>query len=237
MTVAPGNEAGAAVDSMLPIHEQFYTFQGEGAHAGRAAYFIRTFGCPVHCPWCDSAGTWHPDYIPEKIERFSERELAEEVAKTKAEFVVVTGGEPAIHDLKPLVDALHAIGRKVHLETSGAFPIQGAFDWITLSPKRWKLPLTENLALADEFKIIVDQKGAIEAYAAVIGKTPKPVWLHPEWSKHEDAATLGAITGWVKTQGAPYRAGWQMHKHYAADLQDPRSAPPAPLGGDPARGY
>lgn len=121
MTAAPGNGASALADPMLPIHEQFYTFQGEGSHAGRAAYFIRTFGCPVHCPWCDSAGTWHPDYIPEKVERLSETKLAEEVSKTEAEFVVVTGGEPAIHDLKPLVDALHAIGRKVHLETSGAF--------------------------------------------------------------------------------------------------------------------
>lgn len=222
---------------MLPIHEQFYTFQGEGVHAGRAAYFIRTFGCPVHCPWCDSAGTWHPDYIPEKIERWSSQDLAAEVAKTKAEFVVVTGGEPAIHDLAPLVDALHAHGQKVHLETSGAFPIRGDFDWITLSPKRWKLPLLDNINRADEFKIIVDQVGAIEEYAAVLGAQDRPVWLHPEWSKHSDAATLNSITNWVRAHGAPYRAGWQMHKHYAADQIDPRSAQPAPLGGDPAKGF
>ena len=222
---------------MLPIHEQFYTFQGEGLHAGRAAYFIRTFGCPVHCPWCDSAGTWHPDYIPEKVVRWSAKDLVAEVAQTKAEFVVVTGGEPAIHDLRPLVDALHAIARAVHLETSGAFPIRGDFDWITLSPKRWKLPLVENVERADEFKIIVDQDGAIKEYADVIGETEKPVWLHPEWSKRSDAATLDAITGWVKQYGAPFRAGWQMHKHYAADLQDSRSAPPAPLGGDVAKGF
>ncbi|TVP81062.1 MAG: 7-carboxy-7-deazaguanine synthase QueE [Puniceicoccaceae bacterium] len=222
---------------MLPIHEQFYTFQGEGLHAGRAAYFIRTFGCPVHCPWCDSAGTWHPDYIPEQVARWSVEDLVTEVAKTKAEFVVVTGGEPAIHNLAPLVDALHAIGQQVHLETSGAFPIRGEFDWITLSPKRWKLPLPETIARADEFKIIVDQPGAIEEYVAIIGETDKPVWLHPEWSRHQDAATLDAITEWVKAQGAPYRAGWQMHKHYAADLKDARSATPAPLGGDPKKGY
>jgi organic radical activating enzyme len=221
----------------LPIHEQFYTFQGEGCHAGRAAYFIRTFGCPVHCPWCDSAGTWHPDYIPSKIARLSPAALAAEVAKTRAELIVVTGGEPAIHDLAPLVDALHLIGRSVHLETSGAFKIQGAFDWITLSPKRWKRPLPENIARADEFKIIVDQVGALEEYTEMIGSQTKPVWLHPEWSLHTDAATLDSITDWVKTHGAPYRAGWQMHKHYAADLKDTRSAPPAPLGGDPARGF
>ena len=222
---------------MLPIHEQFYTFQGEGAHAGRAAYFIRTFGCPVHCPWCDSAGTWHPDYIPDQVERFEVETLAAEVAKTKAEFVVVTGGEPAIHDLAPLVDALHAIGQKVHLETSGAFKIKGDFDWITLSPKRWKLPLAANIGRADEFKIIVDQGDAIAEYADVIGETEKPVWLHPEWSKHDDTATLDAITEWVKAHGAPYRAGWQMHKHYAADLKDARSAAPSPLGGDLGKGF
>lgn len=231
---------------MLPIHEQFYTFQGEGTHAGRAAYFIRTFGCPVHCPWCDSAGTWHPDYIPEKIVRWSPEDLSAEIAKTRAEFVVVTGGEPAIHDLAPLVDTLHAMGQKVHLETSGAFPIKGGFDWITLSPKRWKWPLAENIRRADEFKIIIDQDGAIEEYVDMLesiaqsGTRPsidKPVWLHPEWSKHADAAMLDAITAWVKARGAPYRAGWQIHKHYAADLQDARSAPPAPLGGDPAKGF
>ena len=192
---------------MLPIHEQFYTFQGEGAHAGRAAYFIRTFGCPVHCPWCDSAGTWHTDYIPDKVERFAVDTLVAEVVKTKAEFVVVTGGEPAIHDLAPLVDALHKIGRAVHLETSGAF------------------------------KIIVDQDGAIPEYVNVIGRTNKPVWLHPEWSKHSDIVKLDTITEWVKAKGAPYRAGWQMHKNYAADLKDARSAPAVPLGGDSEKGF
>ncbi|MGB0745107.1 MAG: 7-carboxy-7-deazaguanine synthase QueE [Opitutales bacterium] len=243
---------------MLPIHEQFYSFQGEGVHVGRAAYFIRTYGCPVHCPWCDSAGTWHPDYLPEKIRRLEEAELAQTAAKSKAEFVVVTGGEPAIHDLEPLVDALHEKGLKVHLETSGAFPIQGNFDWITLSPKRWKLPLEACIRLADEFKIIVDQPDAIEAYSEVIaaaeetsasdngqtrtrqGSRPpegKPIWLHPEWSMREDAVILNKITEWVKTHGAPYRAGWQVHKPYQADILDPQSARPAPLGGKLERGY
>lgn len=222
----------------LPIHERFYTFQGEGLHAGRAAFFIRTFGCPVHCPWCDSAGTWHPDYVPARIERFSPEDLAAEAAASGAEFTVLTGGEPAIHDLTPLCEALHARKQKVHLETSGAFPIRGAFDWITLSPKRWKPPLRENIARSDEFKIIVDDPGAIEEYANMIEPSAtSPVWLHPEWSRHEDPLILGAITAWVKKHAAPYRAGWQMHKHYAADLDDPRAASPAPLGGDPNRGY
>jgi len=223
---------------MLPIHEQFYSFQGEGLHAGKAAYFIRTFGCPVHCPWCDSAGTWHPDYIPEKVNRIAVDQLVAEALKTRAEFAVITGGEPAIHDLAPLVDSLHAAGLEAHLETSGAFPIRGKFDWITLSPKRWKLPILENLKQADEFKIIVDSVGSISEYSKVImAAEGHPVWLHPEWSLHNDAAILNAITEWVKRHGAPYRAGWQIHKPYRADILDPNSAGAAPLGGDPEKGY
>lgn len=224
--------------SKLPIHEQFYSFQGEGCHAGRAAYFIRTFGCPVHCPWCDSAGTWHPDYIPKQIERIAVDTLVASAKATRAEFVVITGGEPAIHDLQPLTEALRDAGLPAHLETSGAFPIKGEFDWITLSPKRWKLPLRENLAQANEFKIIVDQIEAIEEYSkAIPTATTTPVWLHPEWSQHQKPEILNAITEWIKAHGAPYRAGWQQHKNYAADFLDARSAKQAPLGGDLNKGF
>ena len=227
----------------LPIHERFYSFQGEGLHAGRAAYFIRTFGCPVHCPWCDSAGTWHPDYIPKKIDRFIPEALAAEAAQTKAEFTVITGGEPTIHDLNKLTDALHAVGQEVHLETSGAFPIQGTFDWITLSPKRWEHPLVDNISRADEFKLIIDRPEAIEEYVTLLTgsgaqfKADCIIWLHPEWSQHNNTEVLNTITEWVKTQGAPYRAGWQLHKNYAADLLDSRSAPMVPLGGIPEQGF
>jgi organic radical activating enzyme len=229
----------------LPVHEQFYTFQGEGVHMGKAAYFIRLFGCPVHCPWCDSAGTWHPDYIPKKIARFSPKALVDSARATKAECVIITGGEPAIHDLSALTRQLNEANLPVHLETSGAFPIRGQFDWITLSPKRWKLPLAENVRIAHEFKLIIDTEDAISEYTEYLLKldpnalntTLRPVWLHPEWSQHSDSQRLDQITEWIKTHGAPYRAGWQIHKDYAADLKDPRSAAPAPLGGKPDLGY
>ena len=228
----------------LPIYEQFYSFQGEGAHSGRAAYFIRTFGCPVHCQWCDSAGTWHPDYIPKQIDRITPDKLAAEAAKTKAEFTVITGGEPAIHDLTELTSALHSNGQKVHLETSGAFPIRGTFDWITLSPKRWKLPLTENMDRADEFKFIIDRPEAIEEYVSVLddrathrSETKPVIWLQPEWSQRTNSKVLNAITSWIKTNGAPYRATWQLHKNYKADLLDNRSAPAVPLGGIREQGF
>ena len=223
----------------LPIHERFFTWQGEGTHMGRSAYFIRTFGCPVHCPWCDSAGTWHPDYIPKHIDRLSPEALSEAAASHRPDCVVVTGGEPAIHDLRPLTEALHARDIPVHLETSGAFPIKGDFDWITLSPKRWRGPLDENIDRADEFKLIVDSENAIREWAEPYGERfgKRSVWLHPEWSERSNPAILDLITHWVKTHGAPYRAGWQLHKLYAVDQLDSGSQAPAPLGGDPLRGF
>ncbi len=223
--------------SYLPVHEQFYSFQGEGLHAGRAAYFIRLFGCPVHCPWCDSAGTWHAEHIPKKIQRLNVKTLAEAAASTLAEFTVITGGEPAIHDLSKLCVALKKLGQAVHLETSGAFPLKGDFDWITLSPKRWKLPIEENIIIADEFKLIIDAPSAIEEYDSIISHKNVPIWLHPEWSRHENPTILNTITEWIKQHGAPYRGGWQLHKNYGADLLDPGSAPLAPLGGDTLRGF
>ena len=234
---------------MLPVQERFHAFQGEGVHMGRSAFFIRTYGCPVQCPWCDSAGTWHHAYRPEVDKlRMSVEMLVEEALFCNAEFVVVTGGEPLIHDLAPLVNALHGEGIQVHLETCGAFPIKGGaiFDWITLSPKDNRPPLKHMLHLADEFKIIVEKPEDIERWFDVIlyetnelrAETVQ-VWLHPEWSQRENPAVLGAICEAVKgrSQKPRFRAGWQMHKPYMVDAGDARTAPRVPLGGDPARGY
>jgi 7-carboxy-7-deazaguanine synthase len=225
----PTNRIGTAegfAAMRYPIHEVFHSWQGEGSHAGRSAFFIRTFGCPVHCPWCDSAGTWHPDKIPEKIDRWETAALVEAAVVAAPDFVVITGGEPAIHDLRPLTEALHGAGLPVHLETSGAFRLRGTFDWVTLSPKRWRLPLPEALAAANEFKLILESPAAFDEYWPVVApfaKKETPVWLHPEWSCANDRALLAYITDLVKERGAPLRAGWQLHKLYAADAQDPRA--------------
>jgi 7-carboxy-7-deazaguanine synthase len=217
---------GAAPSMRLPLHECFHSWQGEGCHAGRSAFFIRLFGCPVHCPWCDSAGTWHPEKIPSRIARVEVETLVETARAARPDFVVLTGGEPAIHDLGPLSAGLRAAGLAVHLETSGAFPLRGTFDWITLSPKRWKWPLAENLARAHEFKLILETPAAFGDYWPLVegpaGKS-RAVWLHPEWSRREDPALLAFITDEVKRRGAPLRAGWQLHKLYAADARDPRA--------------
>lgn len=219
----------------VPIHERFHAFQGEGAHMGKSAFFIRTYGCPVRCPWCDSAGTWHPNWTPpEGVERMFPEQLLKEAQA--AHVVIITGGEPAIYDLSELTQKLRVAGHAVHLETSGAFQIRGNFDWITLSPKKWRLPLEENYFKADEFKFIIENKEDISFYhlalRRVLGFTRNPIiWLHPEWSKRDDSEVLKAICEAVKNDGDYFRAGWQIHKMYSVDFMDGRTQVPVPLGG------
>ena len=210
----------------LPIHEYFYTWQGEGTHAGKAAFFIRTMGCPVHCPWCDSAGTWHPDHMPKSIDRLTVEELVTAARTTPCEFAVISGGEPTIHDLTELTQSLRQAGIPSHLETCGAFPIQGLFDWITLSPKWAKLPNTENLARANEIKLIIENIESIPKWLETLEgqlKANIPIWLQPEWSMRHNPAVLNTISQHVKQFGAPFRAGIQMHKYYNVDALDVRS--------------
>jgi len=225
--------------SAVPIYETFHTWQGEGVHTGRASFFIRTFGCPVQCPWCDSAGTWHPDWIPATVDRPSIDHLVRLALRSRAEFVVITGGEPTIHDLRPLTSALHQASLPVHLETAGAFPLRGDFAWVTLSPKWAKLPLVENLERADELKLIVENATSITRWWDKIGSNVRArhVWLHPEWSQRENPAVLRSISDWIKTHAGPFRAGYQLHRLYNVDSLDPRARPSIPLGGNPALGY
>ena len=223
----------------LPIHETFYTWQGEGVHMGKAAFFIRTYGCPVHCPWCDSAGTWHKDYIPDFINLESAANLASMAADTGAKIAVVTGGEPASHDLTNLVNELHKHGISAHLETSGGFKIKGDFDWITVSPKWARLPLPEVLGMANEYKFIITKPSEISEWKQEIDivYNGNPIWLHPEWSQRSNQDVLKAISEAVKEYPAIYRAGYQLHKLYNVDALDPNSKPLVPLGGNPTLGY
>lgn len=227
-----------------PVYERFYTWQGEGVHLGRAAYFIRLYGCPQACPWCDSAGTWHRDYRPDGVTLMGADELAEVVRAESPDgaVVVITGGEPILFDLAPLTGALHALGRRVHIETSGIAPLRGELDWVTLSPKPFgQLPLPEVVALADEVKIIVHEPGDIQAGLDTLTGLPDEavIWLHPEWSRarERDLSVLNAITQAVK-ENPRLRAGYQMHKLYRADDLDAHSDKRLiPLGGNAALGY
>jgi organic radical activating enzyme len=223
-----------------PVHEMFHTFQGEGVYMGVPAFFVRLFGCPVHCNFCDSSGTWHPDHIPSNIQRLSADEIAKRAKQSGAPLVVVTGGEPTIHDLRELCGAVWDNHMAIHLETCGAFPIKGDFDWITLSPKKWKPPIQENLALAHEFKLIIEEPADIAFYSKMIkmgAHDYSHVWLHPEWSQRNNPVVLRAIVDAVKQGGGRYRAGWQIHKCFGVDQFDPGSRPLVPLGGDPKKGF
>lgn len=163
--------------------EHFYTLQGEGYHTGKAAYFVRLGGCDVGCVWCDVKDSWdanaHPVMTVEEIRTLT--------ARHKKGIVVVTGGEPAMHDLAPLCDELHEAGMQVHIETSGAHPLSGELDWITLSPKKFKAPLDNSLLRADELKVVVYNKSDFawaEQHAAKVTKRCR-LYLQPEWSKRD----------------------------------------------------
>ena len=217
--------------SELPVYERFHSWQGEGYHMGKSAFFIRLHGCPVHCPWCDSAGTWHPDHKPQSIKRMPAHDLADEAFLACPEIVVITGGEPAIHDLIGLAYQLRSRNLPVHIETCGAYPIMGEMDWITISPKWAAPPIEENLERADEWKIIVEDEHSIAKWCEVLPlkNMDTPVWLHPEWSQSKNPMVLHSINEWVKENGFPFRAGFQLHKIFKSDQEDKRSKPEASL--------
>lgn len=230
----------------LPIHEVFHAFQGEGIYVGQSAFFIRTFGCPLQCPWCDSAGTWHRDFRPAKVAHITIKELVASAVESGASFCVITGGEPTIQKALPdLCSALLEKGIAPHIETSGAYDVSLPLGtWITVSPKKAKLPTKSMLIRADELKLIVEDSNSVSAWSQTLeGITGFslilmgiPVWLHPEWSKRDNSDVLNAITHAVKS-GRLFRAGWQTHKLYRCDSLDGRSAALAPLGGNPALGF
>lgn len=220
-----------------PIYEHFHSFQGEGDHCGKAAYFIRTYGCPLQCKWCDSAGTWHKNWVPNNIQKMNVQEIVN-LTIEKSGFIVITGGEPCVFNLEPLTNEFKNVGKTVHLETSGAFQIKGSVDWLTVSPKWSKKPLEENVELANEIKLIVENKNSIELWLERL-KIQKNVsiWLHPEWSQRNNLEILNYISNFVKRNGSQFRAGWQLHKLYLADNLDENTKNNIPLGGEEKNGY
>jgi organic radical activating enzyme len=192
----------------LPVMEHFYTIQGEGYHQGRAAYFIRLGGCDVGCVWCDVKESWDANKHP----LFNTNDLIAEVKKTPAKIVVITGGEPSMHNLKELTHQLQANGLKTHIETSGSHPISGSWDWICLSPKKFKAPLPEIMPLAHELKIIVYHKSDFdwaEKYAALVSPQCR-LFLQPEWEKAGEMTPL--IIEYIKAH-PQWELSLQVHKY------------------------
>ena len=191
----------------LPLMEAFYTLQGEGYHKGSAAYFIRIGGCDVGCHWCDVKESWD-------AERHPATPIASIVSEAKkyVNTVVVTGGEPLMWNMAPLTQALKLNGCATHIETSGAYPLSGQWDWFCLSPKKNKLPLEEAYARADELKVIVHNKDDFrfaEEQAKKVTQSCK-LFLQPEWSKRDQMMPL--MVDYV-LQNPHWKVSLQTHKY------------------------
>lgn len=191
----------------LPVAESFYSIQGEGFNTGKAAWFIRLGGCDVHCPWCDSRITWKADAHPE----LSIPEILEPIAASPAANIVVTGGEPLMHDLSILCRELKDRGYNIFLETSGTHPLSGEFDWICVSPKKHMPPLKNVLAEADELKVVISGPDSLEWAEQVSRDVAEDcvLLLQPEWSVRDTA--LPIIIDYVKARPR-WRVSLQTHK-------------------------
>ena len=188
--------------------EAFYTLQGEGFHQGKAAYFIRLAGCDVGCVWCDVKESWDKDLYPyQEIE-----EIVEKAKKHPARLAVITGGEPTLYNLERLTKSLRDEGFQTNIETSGSSLLTGSWDWICLSPKKFKPPLSGILPKANELKIIVFNKSDFEwaqKYAALVSP-PCKLYLQPEWGKAE------IVTPWIIDfikQNPEWQLSLQIHKY------------------------
>jgi len=192
--------------------ESFYSIQGEGTHTGKPSYFIRLAGCDVNCHWCDVKDSW--DIHDNQYKTV--KEIVNDVIKFPAEIIIITGGEPLIHDLTDLTAALKEKNKKIHLETSGSHPISGTFDWICFSPKKFKKPLDEFFEISDELKIIIfndsDFKWA-EDILKKIKNNPELI-IQPEWSKSKK--NNSKILEYIK-KNPKWRISLQTHKYLGVE--------------------
>jgi len=188
--------------------EAFYTLQGEGFHQGKAAYFIRLAGCDVGCVWCDVKESWNEDLYPlQTID-----DIVSKAIENRARLAVITGGEPTLYNLEMLTSALQKEGFQTNIETSGSSPLTGTWDWICLSPKKFKPPLPAILKKANELKIIIFNKSDFqwaEKYAAEVSANCK-LYLQPEWSRSEQVTPL--IVEYILTH-PQWQFSLQMHKY------------------------
>ncbi len=192
----------------LPVMEAFYTLQGEGFHQGRAAYFIRLGGCDVGCFWCDVKDSWDASKHPQN----NFISIVKEAEKYPCRLAVITGGEPLLHDLTELTKLLHQKGFETNIETSGSSPLSGEWDWICLSPKKFKAPLSEVIPFANELKIIIYNKADFEwaeKYAALVNKNCK-LYLQPEWDKASEITPY--IIEYIQ-QNPQWQLSVQVHKY------------------------
>ena len=191
----------------LPLVEDFYSVQGEGHHTGKAAYFIRIGGCDVGCSWCDTRFSWNPAVHPVT----DTSEIVSRVLSSGADSAVITGGEPLMWNLDLLCSGLKQKNIVTFLETSGAYPLSGVWDWICLSPKRNMPPVPPIYEMAHELKVIISDESdflwAEEQRKMVNGNCL--LYLQPEWSRYEKIVPL--IVEYVK-KNPEWMISLQSHK-------------------------
>ena len=192
----------------LPVMEHFFTLQGEGYHSGRAAYFIRLAGCDVGCVWCDVKESW--TISPSQYLTLDQ--LLEALSEAATDFVVITGGEPTMHDLTDLTSVLKKNGFEIAIETAGVHPLQGHIDWYCFSPKKFKAPIDEAYSKANELKIVIAHPSDFEwaeTHAQKVGPNCK-LYLQTEWEKQERLLPL--IIDYIK-RNKKWRISLQSHKY------------------------
>jgi len=188
--------------------EDFYTIQGEGFFQGHAAYFVRLGGCDVGCVWCDVKESWDASAHP----AVSVSEIVRRVVASGSPMAVITGGEPSMYDLAPLTDAMKEKGIRTNIETSGAYPLTGTWDWICLSPKKFMAPHPSVPLLANELKVVVYNKSDFEwaeKYEALVSKQCE-LFLQPEWSREKEM--LPEMIQYVKDH-PQWKISLQIHKY------------------------
>tara|TARA_B100000963_G_scaffold144538_1_gene125908 strand:- start:742 stop:1359 length:618 start_codon:yes stop_codon:yes gene_type:complete len=192
----------------FPVMESFYSIQGEGTHSGKPSYFIRLAGCDVNCDWCDVKDSWDIDSSQYK----SIDEIIDEINKFSTDLIIITGGEPLMHNLTDLTSALKNLGKKIHIETSGTHPVSGYFDWICFSPKKFKKPLDEFFKISNELKIIIskDSDFSWAEYLLRQIKNKPELILQAEWSKSE--IINPKILDYIKSN-PKWRISLQTHKY------------------------
>ena len=201
-------EHNITITSDLPLMESFYTLQGEGFHAGKAAYFIRLGGCEVGCVWCDVKESWPVEAHP----KVAVASIVTNALKHSGRLAVITGGEPLMHDLDDLTQQLQTAGFQTNIETSGVYDVTGVWDWICFSPKKFKTPHPSIYARADELKVIVYHKSDLdfaEQHAHLVNQDCV-LLLQPEWSRIQEMTPL--IVEYVKNN-PQWRISLQTHKY------------------------
>lgn len=188
--------------------EHFYTLQGEGFNSGKAAYFLRLGGCDVGCVWCDVKESWDASVHPQ----VSVATMLQWVTDAKATHVVITGGEPTMYDLSPICDTFHEHGIQVWIETAGVYPIRGNFDWICVSPKKFKKPISSALAMANELKIIIFNQSDFEWAESFKTLVPDScvLFVQPEWEK--STRVNPSIRNFIQ-ENPEWRLSLQTHKY------------------------